>query len=179
MGGGVVSKSLFQFSVDEQGCVPSLLFGLKPNYGRDNGDLLHKGLCQHFCIQYPDLAAGHCQPTPLPKIPGHSQASLVQSLVESLILSPGSWCTRFCLCPPRVCFPLLGKFCNQTPLASKVKFCGSSRSFCQIPRLGNLLWVLEISQQCENSSGIIVLQFVGHLLSGSMVGLMVTSSKRT
>ena len=47
MGGGVVSKSLFQFSVDEQGCVPSLLFGLKPNYGRDNGDLLPKDLHQH------------------------------------------------------------------------------------------------------------------------------------
>ena len=32
------------------------------------------------------------------------------SLVESLLLSPGSWCTRFCLCPPRVCFPVLCKF---------------------------------------------------------------------
>ena len=28
----------------------------------------------------------------------------------SLLLSPGSWCTRFCLCPPRVCFQVLGKF---------------------------------------------------------------------
>ena len=23
---------------------------------------------------------------------------------------PGSWCTRFCLCPPRIYFPVLGKF---------------------------------------------------------------------
>ena len=53
MGGGILSKSLFQFSVDEQGCVPFLFFGLRPNYGRDNGDLLHKGLCQHCYIQYP------------------------------------------------------------------------------------------------------------------------------
>ena len=28
----MLSKSLIQFSVDGQGCVPSLLFGLRPNY---------------------------------------------------------------------------------------------------------------------------------------------------
>ena len=49
----------------------------------------------------PNPAAGHCRPMPPPETPGHSQASLVQSLVGSLLLSPGSWCTRFCLCPPR------------------------------------------------------------------------------
>ena len=56
MGGGILSKSLFQFSVDEQGCVPSLLFCLSPNYGRDNsgnGNLLQKDLCQHYFIQFP------------------------------------------------------------------------------------------------------------------------------
>ena len=37
---------------------------------------------------------------------------------------------------------------------------GCSQSLCQIPRLGNLLWVLELSQQCENILGIIVLRFV-------------------
>ena len=42
----------------------------------------------------PDPAAGHCQPTPPPETAGHSQASLVQSLVGSLLLSPGSWCTQ-------------------------------------------------------------------------------------
>ena len=39
------SKSLIQFSVDGRGCVPSLLFDLRPNYGggnEDNGDLLQK-----------------------------------------------------------------------------------------------------------------------------------------
>ena len=45
--------------------------------------------------------------------------------------------------------------------------------------LGNLLWALELLQQCKNFFGVIVLQFVGHLLSGSVVGLMTTSSKRT
>jgi len=45
MGGAMLSKSLIQFSVDGQGCVPSLLFDLRPNYGggnEDNGDLLQK-----------------------------------------------------------------------------------------------------------------------------------------
>ena len=54
--GAMLSKSLIQFSVDGQGCVPSLLFNLRPNYGRgneDNGDLLQKVLCTHFSIQCP------------------------------------------------------------------------------------------------------------------------------
>ena len=50
---------------------------------------------------------------------------------------------------------------------------------CQIPRLRSLLWALELLHQYENFFGITVLQFVGHLLSGSMMGLRVTSSKRT
>ena len=44
------SKSLIQFSVDGQGCVPSLLFDLRPKYGRDNednGDFLQKVACMH------------------------------------------------------------------------------------------------------------------------------------
>ena len=60
--------------------------------------------------QCPDPAAGHRWPPPPPETPGHSWASPGQSLVGSLLLSPGSWCTRFCLCPPRVCFQVLGKF---------------------------------------------------------------------
>ena len=66
------------------GCVPSLLFDLRPNYGggnKDNGALLQK------VSQCP-------QPRPPPETPGHSQASLSQSLVGSLLLSPGSWCTQ-------------------------------------------------------------------------------------
>ena len=42
-GQGHVSESLIQFSVGGWGCIPSLLFDLRPNYGRgneDNGDLL-------------------------------------------------------------------------------------------------------------------------------------------
>ena len=46
----------------------------------------------------PSPAAGHRQPTPLPETPGHSQASLGQSLVGSLLLSPVSWCAQGFVC---------------------------------------------------------------------------------
>ena len=57
-----------------------------------------------------DPAAGHCWSMPLPEMPGHSRASLGQSVVGSLLLSPGSWCTRFCLCLQESVFPVLCKF---------------------------------------------------------------------
>ena len=41
----MLSKSFIQFSVDGLGCVPSLLFDLRANYGgnnENNGDLLQK-----------------------------------------------------------------------------------------------------------------------------------------
>ena len=71
-----------------------------------------------------NLAAGHHWPTPLLETPEHSQASLGQSLVESLLLSLGSCCAQGF--PSKSLFP----------------------------------------QSCVN-------------FGGSMVGLMVTSSKRT
>ena len=46
----------------------------------------------------PNPAAGHCRPTPPQETPGHSRASLGQSLVGSLLLSPGSWCTQSSVC---------------------------------------------------------------------------------
>ena len=45
-----------------------------------------------------DPAAGHCQPTPPPETPGHSWASLGQSLVGSLLPSPGSGCAQGFVC---------------------------------------------------------------------------------
>ena len=54
-----------------------------------------------------------------------------------------------------------------------------SQSLCQKSRLGNLLWALQLLQQCENFFDIIVLQFVGHLLGGSMTGLKATFFKKS
>ena len=44
-----------------------------------------------------DSATGS-QPTLLPETPGHLQASLGQSLVKSVLLSPQSWCTQGFVC---------------------------------------------------------------------------------
>ena len=99
MGGAMLSKSLIQFSVDGWGCVPSLLFDLRPNYGggnEDSGDLLRRACT--CCTHCPDPALSHGQPTPQLETPGHSWASLGQSLVGSLLLSPGSWCVRSFVC---------------------------------------------------------------------------------
>ena len=113
-GGAMLSKSSIQFSVDGMGCVPSLLFDLRPNYGRgneDNGDLLQKVPCMHCCTQPPNPAAGHCRPPPQPEPPGHSWACLGQSLVGSLLLSPGSWCTQGFVCAlQKSVSPVLCKF---------------------------------------------------------------------
>ena len=46
----------------------------------------------------PDPAIDYRQPKPPPETPGHSQASLGQSLVGSLILSSGSRCTQGFVC---------------------------------------------------------------------------------
>ena len=56
MGGAMLSKSSVQFSGDGWGCVPSLLFDLKSNYGvgnEDNGDLLHMVPCRQCHAQCP------------------------------------------------------------------------------------------------------------------------------
>ena len=41
---------------------------------------------------------GHRRPMPPVETLGHSQARLGQSLVGSLFLSPGSWCTQGSVC---------------------------------------------------------------------------------
>ena len=114
MGRAVLSKSSIQFSVDGQGCVPSLLFDLRPNYGggnKDNGYLLQKFPCRHCYTQCPQS----CSRPPLTYTSaGDFWTFTVKSKsVFYGVTAPFSWIllhTRFCLCPPRVCIPVLGKF---------------------------------------------------------------------
>ena len=97
-------------------------------------------------------------------------------------IAPFSWLlvhTRFMCALKESVSPVLWKFYNQIPLASKVKFPGGSQFLCRISTLGNLWWTIELSEQCKSFFAIIVLQFVGCLLDGSTVWLMVTSSKKT
>ena len=93
MRGVMLSKSLIQFSVNGWSYVPSLLF----TWGQAMVEVMKIMATSfkrsHACtgtLTAPNPAAGHHQPTPLPETPGHSQASLSQSLVGSLLLSPGS-----------------------------------------------------------------------------------------
>ena len=49
--------------------------------------------------------SSHRQPTPPLGTPGHSQASLGQPLVGSLLLSPGSWSHKVLFVPSKNLFP--------------------------------------------------------------------------
>ena len=64
----------------------------------------------HATLTTPNPAAGHHEPTSPLETYGHSQASKGQFPTVFLLPSSGSWGTRFCLCPPRVFFPVLFKF---------------------------------------------------------------------
>ena len=101
MGRAMLSKSLIQFSVVGPGCVSSLLFDWRPSCGggnEDNGDLLQKVPCTHCYTQCPQP----CSRLP----PTHASAgdswtphaSPGQSLVGSLLLSPGSCCAQVSVC---------------------------------------------------------------------------------
>ena len=97
LGRVMLSKSLIQFSLEGWGCVPSLLFDLRLNYGGGNEDMATSFKRSHAhsaTLSAPNPAASHRQLTPLLETPGHSWPSLGQSLVGSLLLSPGSWCTQ-------------------------------------------------------------------------------------
>ena len=99
-----------------------------------NGDLLKKDLSQDavapmtVVVSAPASTVGRYQPTPVLEAPGHSQANLAQSLVGSLLPSPGSWCTQGFVCES--VSPVLWKFCNQIPLKFKVKVPGDFKSLC-------------------------------------------------
>ena len=109
--GAMLSKSLIQFSVDGWSCVPFLLF----TWGETMVEVMKimvtsfkSSLACTATLSAPDPAAGHCRPMPPPETPGHSWASLGQSLVGSLLLSPGSWCTQgfFCALQESVSSPV-------------------------------------------------------------------------
>ena len=114
MGRAMLSKSLIQFSVDGQGCVPSLLFDLRPNYGGgngDNGDLLQKVPFMHCCTQ---CALPRCRP-PLTHASSEDSWTLMgkSGSVSCGVTAPFSWILvqiSFCLCPPRVTSLVLCKF---------------------------------------------------------------------
>ena len=142
----MLSKSLIQFLfMGGLYSLPVVLPETKYKGNGGNGNLLLRlmpaGCCsQDCCSQCPDPVVGQCQPMPLVEAPRHPQVSPAQSLEGhcSFLRGPGAHKALFVPSRGSVS-PVLRKFCNQTPVAFKVKFPGGSRSLCQIPRLGNRL----------------------------------------
>ena len=98
----MLSKSLIQLSVDGWSCVPSLLFtwGLTMvEVMKIMGTSFKRSHACTATLTDPNTAAGHHKPMPPLKTLGHYWESLAQSLVGSLLLSPGSWCTQGSVCP--------------------------------------------------------------------------------
>ena len=133
MGQAVLSKSLIQFSVDGRGCVPTLLFDLRPNCdggNEDNGDLLQKVPCRHCCIQCPQPCI---RPSPTHASTRDSWTLLGKSgSVSCGVTAPFSWVlvhTRFCLCPLRV-FP---QFCVSSGGSGGLMVTSSKRVYA-VPR---------------------------------------------
>ena len=88
----MLSKPLIQFSIDGLGCVPSLLFDLRPNNdgGKDdNGDLLQKVPCTHCCTQCPQPCS---RPPPTHASAGDSWTLTGRSgSVSCGVTAPFSW----------------------------------------------------------------------------------------
>ena len=96
----MLSTSLIQFSVDGRGCVPSLLFDLRVNYGGGNED---NGWYRHCCTQCPQSCSGG---PPLTHASAGDSWTLMgkSGSVSCGVTAPFSWvlvCTRFCLCCSR------------------------------------------------------------------------------
>ena len=96
---------------------------LRTKYGEgndDNGDLLQKIPCMYCYTQCPQPCS---RPPQTHTSSGDSWTLRGKSRSVSCgVTAPFSWilvCTRFCLCPPRVCFPVLCKFW---------RFCGGVNS---------------------------------------------------
>ena len=115
MGRATCSVSLMQISVvfetASKYCILDSFVDLRPNYSgsnEDNANLLQKVPCRHCWSRYP---------WPCSRPPSiHGDSSIGDSWtfmgksgsVSCGVTAPFSWVlvqAKFCLCPPRVCFP--------------------------------------------------------------------------
>ena len=109
-------------------------------------------ISQDWCCLCSHSMAGHCQPTLLQETPKHSGN---YGSVSCGVTAPFPWVlvfTKFCLCPPRICFPKSYKRSVIKSCWSKSNSLKISSSLAKFPG-----WVP--SQHCKNFHTIIVLQF--------------------
>ena len=71
----------------------------------------------------PDFMVGHCWPTLPPETHGYSQACLAQSILGSLLLFPGSWCTAGFVCDLQESVSLV-RLVGASPLSLDVEYLG-------------------------------------------------------
>ena len=144
-----------------------------PQYGRGNGNLLQKDLCQGCCIQCPWT---HGRPMSTHAYTGDYWTLTGKSVLVSCgVTAPFFWVlmhTRFCFWSPRVCFPspvikshwlqsqILWRFSVPLPDHQVGKSLVGPKTFTTVQEL---LWY-----NCQS---------VGCLLSGSMVGLTCRASQ--
>ena len=109
-----------------------------------------QNICMH-AHTHTKPTAGHYWLMPFPESPKQSQAGLTQSLVGSLLLSPGFWCVQGLVCASKsLCFPQSYGSPIMKSQWSAVRFLRESQSPCQILNLGSLMWGLEPLQQWKN-----------------------------
>ena len=101
MGRAMLGKSLIHLSVDGWGCVLSLLFTWDQTMVevmKIMATSFKRSHARTATLSAPNPAASCRRPMPPLETPGHSRASLGQTLVGSLLLSPGSWCPKGSVC---------------------------------------------------------------------------------
>ena len=156
----MLSKSVIKFSVDGQGCIPSLLFDLRPNYGggnEDNAEVFQKVPCTHCCIQCLWL----CSRPP----PTHASARDSWTLTGSLSL--GCWCTQGFVC-------VLQESVSQSCVTSVDSMVGlmvtSSKRAYAIPRsavprapvpAAVHCWPIPLQETLKHSSGSVSVESLG------------------
>ena len=118
-------------------------------------------------LSAPNPAAGHCRPTPLPETPGHSQATVGQSLVGSLLLSPGSWYTQGFVCAPQesvssVLFKFWQLYGGVNGDPSKKAYAIPRSTACRAPAPAAVhCWPIPLQETLKPSSGSVSVGSLG------------------
>ena len=129
-----LSKPLIQFSIVGWSYVPSLLF----TWGQTMVEVVKimetSFKRSHACatrLSAHNAAAGLHRPTPPLKTPGHSLASLGQSLVGSMLLFPWPWCAQGSVC---AFHGSISQSCVSSGSSMAGLMVTSSKRACAIPR---------------------------------------------